>query len=69
MNDREALLTGLVLGELLKGLGDPESAFTYQEMERVAVLSESSDGKDYTNKIKVSARDGAVFMITVNQVR
>lgn len=59
MNEREALLTGVVLGVLVEIVADPDTPFTYVHAEAV--------GGDFTNRIHVTADDGAVFMVTVEQ--
>lgn len=60
MNHREALLTGLVLGVLRQVVADPESPFTYVEVEAV--------GGDFTNRVQVTASDGTVLLVTVDTV-
>jgi len=63
MDDREALLTGVVHGLLAQVVADPESPFTYAEVAAVP-----DGGGHFTNVLKVTAADGAVLTVTVEHV-
>lgn len=64
MNDREALLTGMLLGALQGELRRVDSAFTYTGVVPMIELN-----GEYTNRILVLASDGEEFVITVEQAQ
>lgn len=63
MDDRIALLTGVVAGALLRAVADG-GAFTYR-----SVQVEYDDAGNYTNRVIVIADDLTRFTVTVDRDR
>jgi hypothetical protein len=61
VNERVALLTGVVLAGI--GTAIAEGAFTYTNAEPAV----DEDG-NYTNVVVVTASDGATFSVTIEQL-
>lgn len=61
MNEREALLTGAMMGAFMRALAD--GSFTYSDVRPVI-----DDKGNYSNAFTVSASDGARFKVTIQQV-
>lgn len=64
MNEREALLTGAILGTLRSLL--EQSPFTYQSIRHADPVVDRLG--NYENKLLVAAEDGAVFTVTIEQI-